>query len=137
MPERDTAALLAPVQRFQQEIEQNPLLEEEIPGSSTTEGDSSPEMDAQPEAGIEALVEKTTEVTLGENPSTLGEIDWSDYFNEYESGGAYKPRESPGEDQPSRFDILTAAITSLRVMISPLRLETRTSSPPRFRVTIW
>ncbi|MFZ5765194.1 MAG: RNA polymerase factor sigma-54 [Thermodesulfobacteriota bacterium] len=89
-----------------QEIEQNPLLEEDIPGS-TPDNEPAQEMEAQTEAGAEILIEKTPEVNLTENPSTLGEIDWSDYFNEYESAGAYSPRESPGEEQPSRFDILT------------------------------
>ncbi|MFZ5758026.1 MAG: RNA polymerase factor sigma-54 [Thermodesulfobacteriota bacterium] len=89
-----------------QEIEQNPLLEEDIPGSMP-DNEPAQEMEAQTEAGAEILIDKTPEVNLTENPSTLGEIDWSDYFNEYESAGAYSPRESPGEEQPSRFDILT------------------------------
>lgn len=89
-----------------QEIEQNPLLEEDLPGSMP-DNEPAQEMEAQTEPGAEILIEKTAEVNLNENPSTLGEIDWSDYFNEYESAGAYSPRESPGEEQPSRFDILT------------------------------
>jgi RNA polymerase sigma-54 factor len=94
------------VDTIQHEIEQNPLLEEEIPGSPA---DTEPgqDIEASPVSDIPIVTEKTSEVTLGENPSTLTEIDWADYANEYESGGAYKPRESPGEDQPSRFDILT------------------------------
>ncbi|MFH1218189.1 MAG: RNA polymerase factor sigma-54 [Pseudomonadota bacterium] len=94
------------VDTIQHEIEQNPLLEEEISGG-IPESDNGQGMDAQPDVSTGALTERTTEVNIGENPSTLGEIDWSDYFNEYESGGAYKPRESAGEEQPSRFDILT------------------------------
>ncbi|MBI5556645.1 MAG: RNA polymerase factor sigma-54 [Deltaproteobacteria bacterium] len=94
------------VDTIQHEIEQNPLLEEEISGGPA-EGESSHDIDARAEIDIPIITEKTTEVTLGENPSTLTEIDWSDYVNEYESGGAYKPRESAGEEQPSRFDILT------------------------------
>ena len=94
------------VDTIQHEIEQNPLLEEEVPGSSA-EGEGGHDIEAQPEIDIQKITDKTTEVTLGESTSTLTEIDWSDYVNEYENSGAYKPRESAGEEQPSRFDILT------------------------------
>ncbi len=94
------------VDTIQHEIEQNPLLEEDIPGNQA-ESEAGQEIEGASANELPILQEKTSEVTLGENPSTLTEIDWSDYVNEYESGGAYKPRESPGEEQPSRFDILT------------------------------
>ncbi len=93
------------VDTIQQEVEQNPLLEEEVPeASKPTETEQ--KVAAQQETD-QVLPEKTTEVNLEENPSTIGEIDWADYANEYESGGSYKPRESMGEEQPSRFDIIT------------------------------
>ena len=94
------------VDTIQHEIEQNPLLEEEGPGSGA-DAEGGHDIEAQPEIDIQKITEKTTEVTLGESTSTLTEIDWSDYVNEYENSGAYKPRESAGEEQPSRFDILT------------------------------
>lgn len=93
------------VDSIQQEIEQNPMLEEEVLDTSPPSSADQPTPD-QPEP--EPIVaEKTSEVNLDENPSTIGEIDWADYANEYESGGSFKPRESMGEEQPSRFDIIT------------------------------
>ncbi len=93
------------VDSIQQEVEQNPLLEEDVPDTSQPINADQPipvQQEAEPVA-----TEKTNEVNLEENPSTIGEIDWADYANEYESGGSYKPRESMGEEQPSRFDIIT------------------------------
>lgn len=93
------------VDSIQQEIEQNPLLEEEAPDSKQDSHNDQPLPDQQE---VEPVVaEKTSEVHLEENPSTIGEIDWADYANEYESSGSFKPRESMGEEQPSRFDIIT------------------------------
>ena len=94
------------VDTIQQEVEQNPLLEEDPPDSSP-ETDSSQDVPPQDEPLPTESREKTDEVNLEGNQSTLAEIDWADYANEYESGGSYKPRESAGEEQPSRFDILT------------------------------
>lgn len=94
------------VDSIQQEIEQNPLLEEDVTGDSPDK-ESSKETSTQTEPSAPEQTEKTTEVNLEENQSTLGEIDWNDYANEYESSGSYKPRESAGEEQPSRLDILT------------------------------
>ncbi len=90
---------------IQQEIEQNPALEESIGlnESESTEYNAEgidSEIEPQP-----TELEKTSAVTM-ENSSTLAEIDWMDYANEYESGSSYS---SPSEssDLPSRLDILT------------------------------
>lgn len=88
---------------IQQEIEQNPLLEED---ATSPEAESASESQNQNEPEPPAAPEKTSEINIEETPSSLGEIDWADYVNEYESGGTYKPRET-GDEQPSRFDILT------------------------------
>jgi len=93
------------VDSIQQEVEQNPLLEEEAPSSSQDSSTDQPP--PSPQETEPVVAEKTNEVNLEENPSTIGEIDWADYVNEYESSGSFKPRESMGEEQPSRFDIIT------------------------------
>lgn len=92
------------VDTIQQEVEQNPLLEEESGSSQDIEEIQGSTAEAIPEV---AIPERTTEVNLEGSQSTLSEIDWNDYANEYESGGSFKPRESAGEEQPSRLDILT------------------------------
>ena len=81
----------------QQEIEQNPILEED----AAAEGGDSPEGAGDQEAPV---VEKTTEVEM-ESTSSLQEIDWQDYANEYEAVSTYKPAES--SDLPSRLDIVS------------------------------
>jgi len=82
----------------QQEIEQNPVLEDEI-GAPETGPESSPEALGEAVQG-----DKTSEVTL-EDSSGLKEIDWADYENEYETTSSFKPKD--GAELPSRFDILT------------------------------
>ena len=93
------------VDTVQQEIEENPLLEEEM-SSSSTEADSDNSMPQASKVAedIPAPIERTTEVNM-DNQSSLSEINWTDYVNEYESSSTFKPRES-GE-QTSRFDILS------------------------------
>ncbi len=85
---------------IQQEIEQNPLLEEEQPTDGREE-------EHKKEA---APTEQTAEVNM-ESQSSLGEIDWSDYVNEYETStsSTYLPREN--NDQPSVLDILSQKAT--------------------------
>ena len=84
----------------QQEIEQNPVLEEDT---------STPESVAEAAAGVEQVVEpvaqeKTSEISLEDN-SSLKEINWADYENEYETTSSFKAKD--GAELPSRFDILT------------------------------
>jgi RNA polymerase sigma-54 factor len=82
----------------QQEIEQNPVLEETGPSQDTPE-QQSPGMEQE-----QAVPEKTTEVSM-ESDSSLKEINWEDYANEYESSSSFRPQDN--SDLPSRFDILT------------------------------
>ncbi len=94
----------------QQEIEQNPLLEEE---TISPDGDHEPLPEEtlgepQPHEEPAPLLERTAEVSLDDNAG-LKEIDWSDYENEYETSSSFKERDSG--DLPSRLDILTKKTT--------------------------
>ena len=92
---------------IQQEIEQNPLLEElgqsleqeggDDVGSNTGEG----EFEEPPRPEIDLAAEVRMEPT-----SALAEIDWQDYANEYESLPATQ-RGGDDSDLPSRLDILS------------------------------
>jgi RNA polymerase sigma-54 factor len=88
---------------IQQEIEINPVLEEatesQDQGETEREGNGPEAMDvAVPEP------ERTAEVQM-ESDSSLREIDWENYSNEYESGFSSRGRDD--NDLPSRLDILT------------------------------
>ncbi|MDA8164568.1 MAG: RNA polymerase factor sigma-54 [Desulfobacteraceae bacterium] len=91
---------------IQQEIEQNPMLDE-------TPGDYEPEAEtAAGEPEQEPIdLEKTSEVRLEENSTqTLSEINWEDYANEYESGFSTPGASGSGREEsdlPSRLDILS------------------------------
>ncbi len=86
---------------IQQEIETNPVLEEEV----TTPEPAADVLPAQNEQEPEVKEpEKTAEVEM-EQPSSMGEIDWENYSNEYESGYSFKQKDD--SDLPSRLDILS------------------------------
>ncbi|MDA3969817.1 MAG: RNA polymerase factor sigma-54 [Desulfobulbaceae bacterium] len=88
-----------------QEIEQNPILEDDTPSlnSETAPGpDQAPALD---QANTEQS-DHTSEVNM-ENSSELPEINWSDYANEYEPFSSYNPRGPDSEETGSRLDILT------------------------------
>jgi len=89
----------------QQEIEQNPLLEEDT-NTPDSNHESLQEMAGEPPPPEEPmpLLERTAEVSLDDNAG-LKEIDWSDYENEYETSSSFKERDNG--DLPSRLDILT------------------------------
>ena len=94
-----------PFNMVQQEIEQNPVLEEDV--STEDEAHAEKTADSLPEERQMTEVpdpEKTTEVTV-ENISSLAEINWADYANEYESIPSVRP--GGDSDLPSRLDILT------------------------------
>lgn len=93
------------VETIQQEIEQNPVLEEEV-STPETESETTSEISA-PEPQLEAAApEKTAEVSIEKSPdSSLSEINWEDYANEYETLPSFRPRDDG--DLPSRLDILT------------------------------
>ena len=88
---------------IQQEIEINPVLEE------ATDSPDQPEAELEGH-GHEALdaplsePERTAEVQM-ESDSSLREIDWENYSNDYESG--FSTRGKDDNDLPSRLDILT------------------------------
>lgn len=93
------------VDAIQQEIEQNPVLEELSASDEPDENDnrkldSNQDTDDQESAGPERTAEVQMEAT-----SSLQEIDWQDYANEYEPLPATRPNNDP--DLPSRLDILT------------------------------
>ncbi|HSH14241.1 MAG TPA: RNA polymerase sigma-54 factor, partial [Desulfurivibrionaceae bacterium] len=94
---------------IQQEMEQNPLLEEELSQSQEQEepGEASGEvgLNGTVEAGLPAEREFTDEVRM-EEPSSLQEINWQDYANEYESLPTTS-RLGEDPDAPSSLDILT------------------------------
>jgi RNA polymerase sigma-54 factor len=50
-------------------------------------------------------MERTSEVQM-DSPSSISEIDWDNYSNEYESGSSFRPKDDA--ELPSRLDILTA-----------------------------
>jgi RNA polymerase sigma-54 factor len=86
----------------QQEIEQNPLLEEEQVTSVTDEEVRQEQQDKdKPE--ITEKPEETTEVKISD--TTIADINWEDYANEYEPSSSFKGKDF--SEQPSRFDILT------------------------------
>lgn len=91
----------------QQEMEQNPLLEEEVSADESGPTDSGNDFQGESEFAdnSQASGDKTSEVSIEEKSQTLNEIDWTDYANEYENLPSFKPSED--SDFPSRLDILT------------------------------
>ncbi len=88
---------------IQQEIEQNPVLEEVAAG---TEAEAGPTTETvSPDLPQEApSQEKTSEVNV-ESSSSFEEINWNDYENEYERS-SFSSRPVASSDLPSRLDIL-------------------------------
>ncbi len=96
-------ARLELVDTIQQEIEQNPVLEEV---STTTEVDAAPTTETvSPDSPKEEISRETTSEVNVDNTSSLGEINWNDYENEYERS-SFSSRPAPASDLPSRLDIL-------------------------------
>ncbi|MDF1577706.1 MAG: RNA polymerase factor sigma-54 [Desulfurivibrionaceae bacterium] len=93
------------VDAIQQEIEQNPVLEE-LPGGDEPEESDSRKLDSDREdtGPVSESSERTAEVQM-ESTSSLQEINWQDYANEYEPLPSFKPSNDP--DLPSRLDILS------------------------------
>ncbi len=91
---------------IQQEMEQNPVLEElgmDLEDEGESEGEGTREMEGGPEV---VAPETTSEVNV-EGVATLSEINWSDYENEYESTSSSNAKGADGDELPSRLDILT------------------------------
>ncbi|HIJ79772.1 MAG: RNA polymerase factor sigma-54 [Desulfobulbaceae bacterium] len=88
---------------LQQEIEINPVLEEALDGSDSADNS----LDSVASNELEPLTresELTSEVQM-ESTSSLSEIDWSNYSNEYE--GSFSPQPKDDADLPSRLDIMS------------------------------
>lgn len=90
------------VDTISQEVEQNPVLEDETPVLTIAEP---PPAAPAPDQAASEPVDRTGDVKLDAS-SSLGEINWADYANEYEPTGSYRPR-NDSEEAPSRLDILT------------------------------
>lgn len=89
-------------QTVQQELEINPLLEEVTAElEMDAEGDlESPSNEIEP---VQPHIERTPELTF-ESPSTLSEVNWNDYANEY-GNWAQASQTSEDSNLPSRLDI--------------------------------
>jgi RNA polymerase sigma-54 factor len=94
------------VAAIQQEIEQNPVLEELSPAEEQEVVHDSRNLDSDSEDNGPSPEdsERTAEIEM-EPTSSLQEIDWQDYANEYEPLPSAKPNFDP--DLPSSLDILT------------------------------
>jgi RNA polymerase sigma-54 factor len=91
---------------IQQEIEQNPVLEEEASIDYEAEN-SEAARSIEPEPQIQEI-ERTSEVRLEASSNSLNEINWEDYSNEYESGySSHGANGREDSDLPSRLDILS------------------------------
>ncbi len=88
-----------------QEIEQNPVLDDDTP-SLNSETAPGPDQAPAPDQTDKAQSDHTSEVNIESN-SEIPEINWSDYANEYEPISSYNPRNSGTEETGSRLDILT------------------------------
>lgn len=91
----------------QQEIEQNPLLEEDT-NTPDSHHESLQEVMGEPPPPEEPSpqLEQTAEVSMDDNTG-LKEIDWSNYENEYGYETPSSFREQDDGDLPSSLDILT------------------------------
>lgn len=91
------------VETVQQEIEQNPVLEEAAQEQEADQGREEGEVSA--EQGEGAASEQTDVINLEKNYDS--EINWADYINEYESGGTYNRQRDTGGEEVSRLDIVS------------------------------
>jgi len=90
---------------IQQEIEQNPLLEEVGQSLEQEDSEDAGQREGEFEEPPRPEIDLTAEVRM-EPTSALGEIDWQDYANEYESLPSTQ-RGGDDSDLPSRLDILS------------------------------
>ncbi len=89
------------VESVQQEIEQNPVLEEAVQDQETPQGRDEGETGGQEEGGVPEHTD-----TMNLEKSHVSEINWADYVNEYEGSGGYGRQKETG-DEPSRLDIIS------------------------------
>jgi len=91
-------------QTLRQEIEQNPLLEEMVLGE--TEQEAEPDKLQLQEEPQPKEPEKNQTIDLAETSSSMQEIDWNDYANQYESTVSFS-REAPDTNRLSRLDFVS------------------------------
>ncbi len=87
------------VSAVEQEMEENPLLEDD----PQLEGEADA---SEPELVEPQVTETTSEVTM-EGEGAMGEIDWQNYINEYDSLPSVRGMSEVNPDLPSRLDILS------------------------------
>lgn len=87
---------------LQAEIEQNPMLEERpslLEPSANPDALCAEENTYQPEIAI-------TEHAKGDDPATVGDLNWDDYANAFDSDLSFS-QETPLADAPSPFDFIS------------------------------
>lgn len=89
---------------LQAEIEQNPMLEEVSP-SLEQQSETEPQATQEAKKDTESSV---TERVGGDDPSSVGEVNWEDYSNNFDSDFSFA-RETPPADAPSQFDFISSA----------------------------
>ena len=88
---------------LQAEIEQNPMLEEALP---QLESPTNPEALSAEEESYQAEAPVTDRVK-GDDPATVGEVNWEDYANNFDADFSFA-HETPAADAPSQFDFISA-----------------------------
>lgn len=88
---------------LQTEIEENPLLEESVDDSdSLTESEARQMAENREKPELEI----TTQVP-GDDPTSIGEVNWADYENNFDTDLSFA-REKPPSDAPSQFDFISS-----------------------------
>lgn len=89
---------------LQAELEQNPMLEE---APAPMEPHSHPEdLNADEHRHLEEA--QITDRLKGDDPSTIAEVNWEDYSNNFDTDFSFA-RETPPADAPSQFDFISAS----------------------------
>ncbi|WP_136796057.1 RNA polymerase factor sigma-54 [Desulfosediminicola ganghwensis] len=88
---------------LQAELEQNPALEEDFSQNDTIE--LPPELKASIEVTEPGKESDFTE-KLGATTESLGEVNWEDYSNNFDSNFSFA-KETPPADAPSQFDFIS------------------------------
>ncbi len=87
---------------LQAEIEENPLLEESIDDSNLLTESEARQIEENREI---PEIEITTQVP-GDAPTSLGEVNWADYENNFDTDLSFA-REKPPSDAPSQFEFIS------------------------------
>ncbi|MFO7761897.1 MAG: RNA polymerase factor sigma-54 [Thermodesulfobacteriota bacterium] len=91
------------VETVQQEIEQNPVLEEVAQDQESGQDREECEAEGQEEGAAPENID-----AMNLEKSYVSEINWADYVNEYEGGGGnYNRKRQTGGEEPSRLDIIS------------------------------